>query len=316
METTSTPSLIRMMLKIGLLFMLSILLRFQSLASPTMVQAVPQNITFSGLNDSLDVGGQYTVREYHFDFSYLPMGEQVLDVDVRISLTHTWTQDVHIFLVSPSGLEIPVFEVQGCIGQFPINTIYDDEGLASGLCSELETEPRIQPLNNPGIPGPYLSTFDGLNASGIWTLRIEDQVAEDGGVIFEVGIEIVVDIPPIAGSILSPRERAENAIIHKLDEPMLEERNAFPTAPFILYQNEPNPFDGTTVINYDLLEAQLITLTVFDITGRILLTTQQESGKGRNSFRIQANEINATGVLYYRLESNGHSATKKMLMVE
>lgn len=286
------------------------------LATPTVVQAVPQNITFSGLNDSLDVDGQHTVREYTFDFSYLPVGEQVMDVDVRISLTHTWTQDVHIFMVSPSGLEISVFEVQGCIGQFPINTIYDDEGIATGLCGELETEPRVQPIHIPGFPGPYLSAFDGLNASGIWTLRIEDVAAGDGGVIFEVGLEILVDIPPLAGSILSPREHAENGIIHKLEEPILQTRNEDPIPPFMLYQNEPNPFDGSTVISYDLPSAQHVTLSVFDITGRMLLTRQQESGKGRNAFHIQADEINATGVLYYQVEANGFSATKKMLIVD
>lgn len=60
-------------------------------ASPIMVQSIPQNITYTKLKDSLAFHGENAVREYFFDFNYLPEDASVLDVDVRIDLTHTWT---------------------------------------------------------------------------------------------------------------------------------------------------------------------------------------------------------------------------------
>ena len=40
-------------------------------------------------------------------------------------------------------------------------------------------------------------------------------------------------------------------------------------AEFALYQNEPNPFKGNTLIGYDLPEAGNVVLTVFDVTGKV-----------------------------------------------
>ena len=45
-------------------------------------------------------------------------------------------------------------------------------------------------------------------------------------------------------------------------------RSASAEGEFALYQNEPNPFKGTTVIGYDLPEAGDVTLTLFDISGK------------------------------------------------
>lgn len=222
-----------------------------------------------------------------------------------------------MFLVSPTGMEVPFFEIEGCYSLFPINTIFDDEGMASGSCVDLETQARVQPLNLPGIPGSYLSAFDDQSASGIWTLRIEDHVlGGDGGVIFEVGLQILVDIPVIAGSILTPMEPAENLIANKIESPVLEKRNVDPGPEFMLFQNEPNPFQGNTVIRYDLPVSQDVTLTIFDITGRKVLFKHQESEKGQNFLVIQSSDIAALGVLYYRLEANGFSATKKMILID
>ncbi|UCE07554.1 MAG: T9SS type A sorting domain-containing protein, partial [bacterium] len=41
---------------------------------------------------------------------------------------------------------------------------------------------------------------------------------------------------------------------------------------FRLYQNYPNPFNATTIIQYELFEDSDVTLTVYDVEGRILST--------------------------------------------
>jgi hypothetical protein len=87
-------------------------------------------------------------------------------------------------------------------------------------------------------------------------------------------------------------------------------------AEFALYQNEPNPYKGTTVIGYDLPEAIDVTLTLFDVTGKVVYVKDQHSVKGYNTILVSSKDIPAKGVLYYRLDANGYSATKKMVIIE
>ena len=87
-------------------------------------------------------------------------------------------------------------------------------------------------------------------------------------------------------------------------------------AEFALYQNEPNPFKGNTVIGYDLPAASNVVLTVFDITGKVVFTTEQASVKGYNTITVSSKEVSSTGVMYYRLDANEYTATKKMIVIE
>ena len=85
---------------------------------------------------------------------------------------------------------------------------------------------------------------------------------------------------------------------------------------FALYQNEPNPFKGNTVIGYDMPTAADVTLTVFDITGKVLLVKDAAAVKGYNTIAVSTKELPTVGVLYYRLDANEYTATKKMIIIE
>ncbi len=84
---------------------------------------------------------------------------------------------------------------------------------------------------------------------------------------------------------------------------------------FELHQNRPNPFNETTLISFVLPEAGTAQLTVFDISGRVLKIVEGDFAKGYNEINIRSNDISATGVLYYKLESAKHTATKKMIIL-
>ena len=87
-------------------------------------------------------------------------------------------------------------------------------------------------------------------------------------------------------------------------------------AEFALYQNEPNPFKGTTQIGYDLPVAGKATLTIFDFSGKVLVVKEQDAVKGYNTITITNKELGAVGVLYYRLDAGEYTATKKMVIIE
>ena len=88
------------------------------------------------------------------------------------------------------------------------------------------------------------------------------------------------------------------------------------SADFVLSQNTPNPFNGETVIDFNLPVAGQATLQVMDAQGKVLKAIQASYPKGQNTITLKANELGATGVLYYQLSSANHVATKKMIIIE
>lgn len=85
---------------------------------------------------------------------------------------------------------------------------------------------------------------------------------------------------------------------------------------FRLYQNNPNPFNGSTRIQFRLPEASEAKLTVFDETGRILKVQNGNFKKGNNEMMINFDNNKAvSGVLFYRLETPTHSATQRMVLL-
>jgi hypothetical protein len=85
---------------------------------------------------------------------------------------------------------------------------------------------------------------------------------------------------------------------------------------FALEQNFPNPFNPTTVINYSLATASNVRLKVFDILGREVATLVNER-KPAGNYSVRFNGANlASGVYFYRLETENFTATKKMMLVK
>jgi hypothetical protein len=85
---------------------------------------------------------------------------------------------------------------------------------------------------------------------------------------------------------------------------------------FDLYQNQPNPFKAETVIGFNLPEASAATLTVYDVSGKVLKLVQGEFAQGYNEVTINRAELSGAGVLYYQLDTDTNSATKKMILID
>jgi hypothetical protein len=82
---------------------------------------------------------------------------------------------------------------------------------------------------------------------------------------------------------------------------------------FELYQNAPNPFIGTTFIGFHLPAAAKATLSVYDETGRVLFTQKGDFAKGRNTIAVDRTQLNHNGLMYYKLETEQNTATRKMI---
>jgi hypothetical protein len=83
-----------------------------------------------------------------------------------------------------------------------------------------------------------------------------------------------------------------------------------------LFQNEPNPFKGTTTVSFEMPEAATATLSVYDVTGKVVTVRNIDAIKGLNSEVFTKDQLGVSGVLYYTLVSGDFTATKKMIIVE
>ena len=86
-------------------------------------------------------------------------------------------------------------------------------------------------------------------------------------------------------------------------------------AAFSLEQNIPNPFRNQTVISYVLPESSPATLTLTDVTGKVLDVMSLEGEKGLNEVTVDSQSL-PIGVVYYRLEAGSMSQTKHMVILD
>lgn len=84
---------------------------------------------------------------------------------------------------------------------------------------------------------------------------------------------------------------------------------------FALHQNTPNPFNEATNVSFDLPEAMSATVTVYDITGKVVNVANVEGVKGSNLVTFNRSDLRS-GVMYYTLQAGAFKATKKMVVIE
>jgi len=83
-----------------------------------------------------------------------------------------------------------------------------------------------------------------------------------------------------------------------------------------LYQNKPNPFNDRTIIGFRIPTDDAVKLTISDMSGRLLYTTNGSFRKGYNEFTVSSRWLNNSGVYYYQVETSSAVATKKMVLIQ
>lgn len=84
----------------------------------------------------------------------------------------------------------------------------------------------------------------------------------------------------------------------------------------VLYQNQPNPFSNLTVIGFEMPKAAPASLTIYDLTSKVLYRTEINAAKGYNSIQINHAQLGVTGVLYYQLDAVGYTSTRRMVVIQ
>jgi hypothetical protein len=97
--------------------------------------------------------------------------------------------------------------------------------------------------------------------------------------------------------------------------------NEQPTGNYLLQQNYPNPFNSSTILMYSLPTRQVISLRVYDITGKEIGTLYQgiQTG-GTHTLQWNGTDANgrqlSSGIYFMRLQTELHSQVIKTLLIK
>jgi hypothetical protein len=81
---------------------------------------------------------------------------------------------------------------------------------------------------------------------------------------------------------------------------------------YVLGQNYPNPFNKETFIQYSIPLPSHVTLSLYDMNGRLIRTLVNGSREqGTHTVMLNSGSL-SNGVYYYKLQAGNFSAVKKM----
>lgn len=112
----------------------------------------------------------------------IPSGQNqvIQDITVNVNLTHSWINDLIVTLISPTGTQVRLVN-RPCPSSSSFqnaNVIFTTSGNALACAPLPETA-----ISGTIIPNQSFAAFTGQNTEGIWILRVQDAVAQDGGSI-------------------------------------------------------------------------------------------------------------------------------------
>ncbi|MBU3822841.1 proprotein convertase P-domain-containing protein [Flavobacteriaceae bacterium XHP0103] len=113
----------------------------------------------------------------------VPDSYVLTDVNVTVNISHTWNEDLDIYLISPTGTTVELSTDNGGNGDNYNNVTFDDAST------------NTLPTGNTTLSGTYrpegsLASFNGQNSNGDWTLRVTDDTNWDGGTINSITLNL------------------------------------------------------------------------------------------------------------------------------
>jgi subtilisin-like proprotein convertase family protein len=101
---------------------------------------------------------------------------EVLEVEVRVNVTHTWTGDLRMILINPDGTEVLLVNKRGSFRDDFWGTVFRADAqtpIAAGRA----------PFRGTFRAEEDLAAFNGKQAGGVWRLKVEDTARRDGGAL-------------------------------------------------------------------------------------------------------------------------------------
>ncbi len=119
----------------------------------------------------------------------LPVGLDAVvnDVDCRVSIDQAVAWNMQIEVISPEGTSALIWDALGGCGlNTPLFARFDDEGIESNQCVDLNADLNLDVMSVSGFDS--LGVFDGENTEGTWQVRISNPDLQGFGYVALVDI--------------------------------------------------------------------------------------------------------------------------------
>jgi hypothetical protein len=211
----------------------------------------------------------------------------VSNVNVTIdTINYPIDGDLEISLIHSTKTDTLVYQLGGNGANF-IGTVLRDS--ASSLISS-----GTPPFTGEFKPTKALSQFINTDPNGDWILRVYDRNTGHTGTLQAWTLTVDVSQSLTSAANIS---------------------GGIPKA-FSLSQNYPNPFNPNTKITFALPRSSFAKLVVYDMLGREVETLFN----GHLNAGVYESDFDASkyssGVYYYKLETDGYTETKKMILIK
>jgi hypothetical protein len=85
---------------------------------------------------------------------------------------------------------------------------------------------------------------------------------------------------------------------------------------YSLSQNYPNPFNPSTKIVYNISKAGYVKISLYNVLGKeVMKMVEGQIQAGSYEYTLRAEMLN-TGIYYYKMDINGYTSTKKLLLLK
>ncbi|GAA4800990.1 reprolysin-like metallopeptidase [Litoribaculum gwangyangense] len=158
----------------------------------------------------------------------------ITDVNIGVNISHTYIGDLAVAVLSPNGTGVLLKSPSDCDSEEDLLGIFDDQAITYN-CLNSSANIASKSLND------LLSSLNGENASGNWTIQVGDFEAGDNGTLNSWFVEIC-----------ETTETLLNTDGHEISN-------------FKLY---PNPNKGEFTIKLNNSLSNEISVEVFDLRGR------------------------------------------------
>jgi uncharacterized protein (TIGR03790 family) len=202
-------------------------------------------------------------------------------------------------------------------------TFASDSWQRALVMANYRNHPELHWSTNPGMsPIAYYLIFRKVG-SGNWA-RVDSVTGyswTDNQLVFDttsgIGLSNIVYYYVKSGNNggLSEASNTVQAAVNKARQKIAEQAPQI-VHTFSLLQNYPNPFNPTTTIKYSIKNDGMVTLKIYDILGREVMSLVNENQTaGEHSMTFNATSL-PSGIYIYRLQSGGFVSSKKMVLLK
>jgi len=182
------------------------------------------------------------------------------------------------------------------------------------------TSPRTNLLTASGATAPVFL----VNQDEAGTVSLANAISQGSSATGEGSLAVLTFKPK--GEFENARFEVANGMVfdaNSLSNPLFANDLEVKLAPaaFALNQNFSNPFNPETTIGYDLADGSQVLLEIYNVMGQLvntLVSDHQAAGRYRVVWSgVDAgNRQVASGVYFYRLQTEGFKAVKKLMLLK